>query len=681
MKTRRLCAADPSFQWESLLSVADIVNGCELKAALFTTYDHADERLLAENLLPLLLKLRHEAEGDGVERQCFLVELDLRLKKLHNKLVVVSSRAREEPGDDPAEAQSGAYAWIWRSIRHLSVGSRHRAVQHAKLWLLHWATQNEDHTDYLEIVVSSTNLTRAAFRGQLQGAWRACIPLNSQRSNTRLLSWGLLPKFLKELSTSAGENTYLDSFVELLAHADCPKGVQFVASVPGTHSRTVLRHTPWGSAGLRKIAPPGKAIVSTFILSPFVGSWNIDTLDLWCNNFHGSTKNLNLVWIDENHPWRGNWLMPKAALDALIGSGANLLHLRHDPMDSDNTDFFHEKHRTTDQRWSHAKLYSFRRGNSRRMLITSANFSPAAWGTGNPEGGLSIENFELGVCVEGVEWPFGQLGILEEENSGAIVPNLPPRDGALIGWAQAVWNGKTIKVDCRCQGNRELTGQINSSQAFIEIGKSEWRSSHRGYRSASVPWQDTANPPTFARLACEFETVNVPIFDERARPQRKDGLPPEVENVSQEIQDMLLFEQYGGRLVTDIDDPNHAEGDDPNHDHDLSPPTPESLKGGTDPPSDESGDTGSAHRDSYSVPAFELARQHFSILDNWANQLKRVAKSDPDEFEYLRQDGQLLVQALIRQAKRDQKNGSPNNIGANLAAEELVLRLKHLSEV
>src|SRR5271165_5344248 len=76
------------FGWQSLLHT-DAPSACKLQAALFTTYDRADERLLAEHLLPLLLKLGYEPESEGKERQYFLVALYERLKKLHDRLVVV----------------------------------------------------------------------------------------------------------------------------------------------------------------------------------------------------------------------------------------------------------------------------------------------------------------------------------------------------------------------------------------------------------------------------------------------------------------------------------------------------------------------------------------------------------------------------------------------------------------
>ncbi len=337
--------SNSEFGWQSLLHT-DAPSGCPLKAALFTTYDRADERFFVEHLLPLLLKLSREPDGESMERQYFLLELDQRLKHLHDHLVVVSSTSREEPAD-AEEGESGTYGWIWRSIRHLTVGSHRKAVQHAKLWLLHWGAADADGVEYLELVVSSANLTRAAFRGQLQAAWRVCIELHPHRSNARLDSWGILPDFLRELAASAGDDGHFAPFVELLARADCPEGVTFVASVPGTHSRLALRRTAWGAAGLREIAPSGRGMVSVAILTPFVGSWSSEALSRWCALFEGSPNRLALVWIDNDHPWAraGKWLLPEATLRTLSKLDATLLKLRHEPDDHEEIDLFHEEHR------------------------------------------------------------------------------------------------------------------------------------------------------------------------------------------------------------------------------------------------------------------------------------------------------------------------------------------------
>ncbi|MHB1422255.1 MAG: tyrosyl-DNA phosphodiesterase 1 [Gemmataceae bacterium] len=649
------------FGWESLLHT-DAPQECKLQAALFNTYDRADEIFLAEHLLPLLLKLGHESESEGAERQYFLIELDERLKKLHDRLVVVSSTTREEPRDTE-EGESGTYGWLWHSIRHLTVGSRGKAVQHAKLWLLHWGPKQKDADGggYLEIVISSANLTRAAFKSQLQAAWRTCIELHPKPSEARLQRWGVFPHFLRELAVSAGEDERLDNFVELLARADCPEGVTFVASVPGKHSRQVLRRTPWGAAGLREIMPAGRGTVSVAILTPFVGTWNANALNRWCAAFGGSPDHLSLVWIDNDHPWARDkkWLLPEATLKTLTELDATLLHLRHEPEDYVKTDF-HPEHRQVDPQWSHAKVYSLRRGASRRLLVTSANFSPAAWGWQNDNGELTIENFELGVCVEQGMWPFGNLKSFDSIQDAAV-SEAAPRGSTLILWARAVWDGKRIDVACRCDAKGDLKGKIRSGDDWTSI--TNWTAGASGLRSARVQWTDSTRPPLLVQLTCEQEQVceqervRVPVFDERPSRDRDGTLPPELDGdqeVVQRMRDELLFEQYGGRVADDAEGKGTSNGNG----------------NGPIPPDD------------YSVPAFDLARQHLGVVDNWAERVKQITARGRAEFEreLLRRDGELLREAFQRREKRDREKGEEWASGAKLAAEELALRLKHFPE-
>jgi hypothetical protein len=665
-----------AFDWESLLNT-DAPKGCSLKSALFTTYDCPDERLLVEHLLPFFLNLSREPESEGVERQYFLLELDQRLKQLHERIVIVSSAAGEDPGESD-EAESNMYPWIWWSIRHLTVGRRQKAVQHAKLWLLHWGVGDEDGTEYLEIVVSSANLTLAAFKGQLQAAWRACIQLRPQRSEARLRRWGPVPEFLRQLAMSAGDDARLDPFVELLSRADCPEGVTFVASVPGIHSRKALRSTPWGAAGLREIVLPARGKVGVSILSPFIGSWNADTLNRWCAAFEGSPDRLQLVWIDENHPWADakRWLLPKPALKSLTQSGATILHLRYDPADRENTSLFHKEHRPEDDRWSHAKVYWIGRDNSRRILVTSANFSTAAWGRETRNGDLIIENFELGVCVDHGTWPFEDLEVFDDESVVATVTKLPSRGAALIAWAHATWNGKNVHVECRCKEDRELRGKIKRKGGGTPITK--WGLGTQGFRSARLPWTDTARPPLFVQLKCDIETMNVAIFDERSPRDREGTIPPGVEDIGQAMRDELLFEQYGGRVAAD--DNSTIEIQDPDGIPSVGSETESSstdavLEG-------EPGESGAGRSDSYAVPAFVSAQRHLRVVDQWADQVMRAVKYRTGEFDRqaLRRDGELLVEAFQRQADRDGQKGPSWAIGARLAGEELTLRLKYLPE-
>ncbi len=663
--------SDTGFGWAPLLDSA-APEGCWLKAALFTTYDRADGRVLAEHLLPQLLKLGREPDGEGAERQYFLLELDRRLKQLHDKLVVVSSTAREEPAD-PDGTAGDAYGWIWRSIRPLTVGSRRRAVQHAKLWMLHWGAEEPDGAERLELVISSANLTRPAFRGQLQAAWRVCLELHDRPSDARRAAWGVLPAFLRELSASAGDPTHLDPFVKLLARADSPGGVTFVASVPGTHSQQVLRTTPWGAAGLRNIVPPGRVSVRVSVLSPFLGTWDAAGLRGWCEKLESAPDHLDLVWIDKNHPWArpGRWLAPKETLEALVGAGASLLRLRYEAGAYEGTDLFHEEHRPTDDRWSHAKVYGIRRGSSRRVLVTSANFSAAAWGRATRDG-LVIENFELGVCAEGGTWPFGDLEEFEDvATTAASVTELPARGSVLIQWARAVWDGDEVAVECRCADDRDVAGTVCGGDVWVPV--SDWTISGGPGRSARVPWADAKTPPAFVQLSCDEETVCVPIFDTRSAPERETATPPEVDgDVVQAMRDELLFEQYGGRVADD--DPLTApESEEPTG----AGPEP---GGDADPDSDAECE-GGGRADSYAVPAFTLARRHLAVIDNWWARVTGIAKRGGQfERDILRRDGELLIEAFRRQAERDARKESARALGATLAVEELTVRLRHFPE-
>ncbi|OGT13532.1 MAG: hypothetical protein A3F73_10405 [Gallionellales bacterium RIFCSPLOWO2_12_FULL_59_22] len=634
-----------SLGWESLLQ-SGAPEGCTLQAALFTTYDRADERFLVENLLPVLLKLNHEPDGEGTERSCFLLKLDDCLKKLHGRIVVVSSTLREESSEEAAAVSDGMYGWIWRSIRHLTVGKNNKAVQHAKLWLLHWAKNGNE---YIEIIISSANLTNSAFKRQIQAAWRVSLPLQPQASKTRLSSWGVFPGFMRELAVSCGDDSHVGRFIDLLARADCPQGITFVASVPGKHSQ----REQWGAAGLRNIIPAVRGAVSASVLSPFVGSWSEDALHQWCAHFEGKPDRISLVWIDINHPWVKNWLLPASTLNNLIAAGSSLLQLRYEPNDNKQTDHFHDDHQTGDDRWSHAKVYAFKRGNSRRLLLTSANFSKAAWGEEVRSGELNIENFELGVCVEQAAWPFEHLTEFEDSQDAATSTDKLRRSSRLISWAEATWDGKVILVECKSE--RDVTGQVMSRNKPLTITK--WKTGADGLRVAQIRWLDAKRQPASVLLRCESEELIKDVFDARRLAERESSFPDEIdESEVQTIRDKLLIEQYGGKAVTDAD-----------ADSDL-------IVAGENQDMEEYAKEQSGQADSYSVEAFVIARQHLQVVDNWAGQVT-LAKHGSNEFvlEILQRDGRLLMAAFNRQAER---NGS-DETGARLAAEELALRLKH----
>ncbi len=352
--------------------------------------------------------------------------------------------------------------------------------------------------------------------------------------------------------------------------------------------------------------------------------------------------------------------MPETTLHSLTEVNATLLHLRHEPNDSEATDLFHEEHRHADDRWSHAKVYSFRRGNSRRLLVTSTNFSPAAWGRQKHNGELTIDNFELGVCIEQAVWPlFDNLEPFERAHDAATVSELSGRGSALILWARAVWDGKRIDVACRCEAKGDLKGEIKSGVEWTPI--TSWTSGDRdNLHTARFPWTDSERPPLLVHLTCEEETVSIPVFDERPSRDREDTLPPELDGDPEDMQrmrDELLFEEYGGRVADEDEGEAPRNGDGKKNGDSRSP-------------------------DSYTVPAFDLARQHLRVVENWAERVKRIGTRDAEEFEreLLRRDGELLIEAFKRQTEREGEKEAARAIGPKLAAEELTLRLKHFRE-
>ncbi len=654
----------PTFGWHSLLDSKRPENS-SLIQALFTTYDRPDSIFLAEQLLPKLLNLDRLPNVEGLERQYFLIGLDAKLKELHDKIVVISSFVRDEAlNENPSDDR--AYGWVWNSIRHLMVGHDRAAVQHAKLWMLHW--QDEDRKgQWLEIVISSTNLTGPAFKSQLQAAWSCCVLLETRTSQQRLKSWGVLPSFLDELFSSAGGHPAQDSMRELLSRAECPKNVSFVASVPGKFSDKELQRQSWGCAGLSKIRPGGAGRVTTHILCPYIGAWDAATLKQWLETFGGSADCLNLAWIDKSHPWAKNWILPESTRNVLIESESKMLQIWHDSHTEGDTSRFHGDHEPADNRWSHAKIYGFRSARSKRLLITSANFSPSAWGASNGNGLIEIKNFELGVCIEQAEAEFWDCLDDFDEANHAIVKKLQPMIAKILQWGQAKWDGQVIEIQCRAKSQENLIGTIEISGSSNLVVEAWQHDSATGHISAIVDWVDQKKAPLHVRLQYETanvtETMIITVFDIRPSRQRDKCLPPlDVDpETAQRLMDELLFDKYGGAFPSE--EACDLMGSEVSEETDLK---------------------SVAFNDDYSVAAFVFARQHLAVVDNWQRALKNDS-DDPTTRKRILRDGERLIEAFKRQHERDKKTEIEQNehgisIGSKLAIEELKLLLQTFSE-
>ncbi len=559
---------------------------------------------MVEHLLPSLLGVNHSLSHELQERMLFFGELGTALERLHGRLTLISSppqAAREVP----------QYPWLWRYVSHFTVGAESRAVQHAKLWAFHWKVGN---TEQLDLYVSSTNLTASAFKAQMQAAWKASLQPNRPVTMKARRSWGELVPFLEALGTSAGANARkrIDRLIQLLAKAECPNGVSFVASTPGGSRR--------GTQALKELAPS-----AIHILTPTVGDWSKNTLTAWSKDIGINPEKIHLKWLDADHPWAtgGGWTLTEQARNVLREKGVRLDRLPPDAQ-------FSEKRVDGDPRWSHAKLYllSVHRKRKRHLLVTSANWSPSAWGAGKDE---HPRNFELGVLFE-TDWK-----MLEDITGTLATPFCAARPhvgSAKLQWAEATWDGKRIELRARCSDSSTPLRAIVSFSG----GATEDVSLVSG--AAALPWKDPNNTPLTVQFTQNIETLEVNVVD--LRPPAEFARTPLVEvdpSLAAALRDAFLLQRYGGPAV-DVDS---IPG--------LGPPrTPPGMF---------------APVANYSVQAWLDGRAGFAVVDQWRAAFSD-ARQDPVLLDRVRLDGQDL-HALY------QRREGP---AAGLIAEELGWRLK-----
>lgn len=585
--------------WKNVLPAPP--NGTQLLEAWFTTYDQPDAGLMVEHLLPSLLGTSYSLSQELHERTLFFGELGMALETLHGRITVISSPPRKSSGVIP-------YPWLWRYVNHFTVGANANAVQHAKLWAFHWKA---DDKEFLELHISSTNLTASAFKGQVQAGWSACVQLEEKFTKSRLQGWGELVPFLEALGESAGNNAKLpiSRFIQLLGKVECPNGVMFVASTPGSNKRAALT--------LKKIRP-----TAIHILSPTIGDWSQNTLNAWSKDFSVSPQNIHLKWLAEDHPWAGSggWTLTNQARKTLQGSSVKLNHLTSNAR-------FTNKHADADERWSHAKLYLLRNKKKRFLLVTSANWSPSAWGAGK----MAPNNFELGVLFE-TDWK-----MLEDINGDLSVPFCTERecDGdSKLQWAEVNWDGRDINLHAR---SSDSATQITATVSFTDSSEKVY--TLKG-RDGSIAWKNTEIVPLMARLTQGVETLEINVVDLRPPAEFANTPLPEVDpTLAVALREAFLLQRYGGPAVD----------------------------------ADTIAGFGSKHRSAriatpvadYSVQAWVEARAAFDVVDNWRKSLSE-AKGDHVQRDLIMLDGQVLQEIYNRM----------NDAASSLVAQELDWRLK-----
>lgn len=570
-----------------------------------TTFDQPDAGLLVEHMLPSLLGMSYSLSQEPEDRTMFFGELGTMLESLHGRITIISSPPRANQADSP-------YPWLWRHVSHFRVGAKSHAVQHAKLWAFHWKVGDVEH---LELRVSSTNLTTQAFTDQVQAGWGVSLRLGQRNSQTTRRTWGELIPFLKELGASAGDvaATRIARLSALLGRVECPAGVTFVASIPGSKS---------AARQIRKFEPS-----ELHILTPTVGEWSERTLSAWSADVGVVLRKVHLKWISKMHPWAATtgWALSNDASERLKQSGVQVECMPNDVR-------FTVQHRDGDPRWSHAKLYLMRSRRKYQLLVTSANWSVAAWGAGKSP----PRNFELGVAIE-TEWAELE-SMCEAFEPPDTVPFCVERSGdddrfSSLEWAEASWDGRQVILRVR---SAKPDAPIAVTIVFADGDKEDLVLVDE---STTMSWTDADNTPLIVQFTQEAEMLAVCIVDLRPPAKLAKTPLPEVDpDLMADLREAFLLQRYGGAAV----------------DHDCI----SGMGGG------QGQRAVSAPTTDYSVKAWLDARAAFHVVDQWRTALAE-AQADPALFECVRADGKCL-RALY--ARRE-------GPAAALAAQELGWRL------
>ncbi len=577
----------------------------QLREVWMTSFERPDAGLLVEHLLPSLLGTNHSLTPEIEERALFFGELGMALEALRGRLTIISSPS----GSLPEDAQ---YPWLWRYVSHFTVGAQSRAVQHAKLWAFHWKVENEE---YLELHVSSTNLTASAFKAQVQAGWQVQLPLGEATNPRTRETWGKFVPFLDALGATAGDeaNARIKRLVNLLGRVKCPADVTFLASIPGQAS---------AASQLSRFKPS-----QIHVLTPTIGEWNNRTLSAWCKDVDVVLNDIHLKWISTEHPWAeaSSWALSTATCNGLQRNGVQIECL---PVDAR----FTKQHHEADARWSHAKLYLLRTRRKRYLLVTSANWSVAAWGAGNTQ----PRNFELGVLfesewtdLEGLAVPFNQ----SDAGPFCVDRNDTEDCESSLRWAEARWDGENVELHAR---SSDSSTPITAVVTFSD-GAEEHISLRAG--CAPMPWNNPERTPITARFVQGAETLVVNVIDLRPASQfAKTPLPELDKDAAKALRAAFLLERYGGAAV--------------------DAPSSKSKR-------ERRPESGGAPTANYSVQAWLDARAGFHVVDQWVAALEEVA-AQPELAERVRLDGEELRSIYL----------SREEPASRLVAEELGWRLE-----
>lgn len=595
----------PKFESGSPLPPAP--HGGKLQAALLTSYRPVSPTFLLREVLPMLLQLGRESSEDKDSEALFVAEVVNALQQVPGKITVITSGAE-------SEAPLSNVPWLSSYVQSFMVGRDADCIQHAKLWMFHWKT---DDGEVLQITVSSTNLTSDAFHGQIQAGWTMLLPVAAAVTGTTS-QHTVLRDFLGHLGGAAGCDSVTSGFADLLNRCSEVRGSHFITSVPGKPSNLPFLKSLTGRATTKRPA-------RVRIMTPSIGKWHTEDgahLREWCEAVGVPPHKVELIWPKADHKWvgapttldEGMWKMPAATLPALRDAKVKLLAAPS----GDDVNMF-DAPPPGDRRWSHAKFYEFNNG----LLLGSHNWSKSAWGLPN---GMNPNNFELSVFVEKVSMPGHRALPLLLGDVALMSADQRRETGFWIAWAHASWDGTTLIFGYRLRGQCDAVAEWFDGDGWRNFSKDKKTGAGR-----QASERCTAPAPIAVRLSANGEDDARQVFsvtDIRPGSPAPIGVSP----AQLELADDLWLESYGGPIA-------QAQGT-----------SPRAKKGQTPAACDDA---------DYTLDWLVGARQWRRVVDKWRS------RSETLPANVAQADAIRLVSALRRR--------STDEPGVVIAIEELEL--------
>lgn len=597
-------------------------DGMRLKGALLSTYDPPSADVLLDEFLPRWLGMERRAVADGTDAAYFAERARL-LRETKRSIAIFHS-----------QGTLSGHPWLWSQVNAFPIATQCR--QHAKVWLFHWVSKTSK-KERLQVVVSSMNLTVAALKTQVQALWHATVSIEAKATSKGRKAWGGLSDILEALPKETSKKFRKEAdkacrdFSVLLDRSIPPQGVTFVASIPRTGA--ALPH--------QQVAAAIKGMKVTYInvLTPFVGPWKRDALAEWCDCLFAAKNEQKRLGIFRQEDQHSKWCLEEHArpqgVDTRVLGVSEPLFEGYSPFN--------------DHRWVHAKIYELAgkvgKKKCRHVLITSANFTQAAWG--NPKTSTAPKNFELGVLFEGRGFAFDPAkldgtGIFPEPDE-----QTSPEPGVL-----ATWDGKRISVDTTLSlvylavlADRQAKNRAKwvPEKKSGEVPTMAWPSNTRKGRPTILVWKSEDKPGSSA-----IQWVGKAL-DDGSDPPTDPSIPDDRRD---ELEAGIIAERYGGKWVDGSEVPQDT------------PPDEAAKK------KPETGGDGAT----YSIEVIETARDLGVVIDGWCAALAKArARSLEREVERVLDDGKRLWELWTNIESKN--HDLSKKVAYQVSADELLNRL------